>query len=519
MKNTMIFGIAFLVVLAAVSGQAQAITCGDFAFTNTSDYAGNPIFVHYENPPWTPPTVNLTLSNLGTLTLVSGNNPENGFSGNVYTWELSGGAGSYSLNLTVDEGNTTCTKQLDFTVGGNIDPALDLTPQDLGTEEVNVPFTFDVTLNNTGAGSADNITVYLDLLNSNSDSPKTVASLASSSKTDVQFAVTPTVGCKYYTARVQADYYRSDGFPMDSVFAEDTFYVGGPDLAVTEIKTDGQPVAGVETEVNVTVKNFGSATGRPYTVSLYSGSPGGDLLASQDSGTNLGIGAEETLTLTATFGAGSQTVYAVITSTDECNQNNNQNNAEINGSAVCGDGVCNGGESCGSCPSDCGKCPPGGGGVSISGGVGGGGGGCTPAWDCGDWSECSPDGLQERTCINVGTCGDNTGRPETTQACTYTSPPVPECDAGETRTETCWDGSEIVSETCVDGKWAGTGNTCPAEPGQNPFTGGITGFIIANSGLLAGIIAAIVLAIIGWYFLRPKEDEEEIKYNYSKGKK
>jgi len=42
--------------------------------------------------------------------------------------------------------------------------------------------------------------------------------------------------------------------------------------------------------------------------------------------------------------------------------------------------------------------------------------------------------------------------------------PVPECKIGETRTEICWDGSEIITHTCENGKWVETGNICPPEP-------------------------------------------------------
>ena len=42
--------------------------------------------------------------------------------------------------------------------------------------------------------------------------------------------------------------------------------------------------------------------------------------------------------------------------------------------------------------------------------------------------------------------------------------PPPACDAGDTRTETCPDGSTIVTHTCADGNWVETGNTCPPTP-------------------------------------------------------
>jgi hypothetical protein len=41
---------------------------------------------------------------------------------------------------------------------------------------------------------------------------------------------------------------------------------------------------------------------------------------------------------------------------------------------------------------------------------------------------------------------------------------APECKIGEVKKETCWDGSEITTYTCENGKWVPTGNTCPEQP-------------------------------------------------------
>lgn len=63
-------------------------------------------------------------------------------------------------------------------------------------------------------------------------------------------------------------------------------------------------------------------------------------------------------------------------------------------SLFCGDGTCNNGEDCSTCPADCGNC----------GGGGGGGGGGAPTnnddWDCSDCGECI-DGTQECTCYHT----------------------------------------------------------------------------------------------------------------------
>lgn len=41
---------------------------------------------------------------------------------------------------------------------------------------------------------------------------------------------------------------------------------------------------------------------------------------------------------------------------------------------------------------------------------------------------------------------------------------TPECQVGEVKTMTCTDGSKIVTEKCVDGKWTPTENVCPTPP-------------------------------------------------------
>jgi hypothetical protein len=39
----------------------------------------------------------------------------------------------------------------------------------------------------------------------------------------------------------------------------------------------------------------------------------------------------------------------------------------------------------------------------------------------------------------------------------------PECYIGEVKTETCWDGSTIITHTCENGKWVPTNTTCPPQ--------------------------------------------------------
>jgi len=82
-------------------------------------------------------------------------------------------------------------------------------------------------------------------------------------------------------------------------------------------------------------------------------------------------------------------------------------------SLYCGDGVCNNGETCSSCSSDCGACP-----VSPPSG---GGAACYYDWQCTNWfpSICPESGTQERICMNKGTCKGTEGIPNQTQKCEY----------------------------------------------------------------------------------------------------
>jgi len=88
--------------------------------------------------------------------------------------------------------------------------------------------------------------------------------------------------------------------------------------------------------------------------------------------------------------------------------------------SYCGDGTCDAGngETCSTCSSDCGSC--------ISGG-GGGGGGCSYDWVCSDWypQPCLQEGIQNRVCVNRGTCSGTTGFPNQTRTCIPSIPPGP----------------------------------------------------------------------------------------------
>jgi hypothetical protein len=82
-------------------------------------------------------------------------------------------------------------------------------------------------------------------------------------------------------------------------------------------------------------------------------------------------------------------------------------------SNYCGNLFCDIDETCESCPRDCGPCeetPP------------EEGEQCVPDWSCSDWTECSPEGTQTRTCEDLNECEGAFTEPDTEQTCVYTAP-------------------------------------------------------------------------------------------------
>jgi len=91
----------------------------------------------------------------------------------------------------------------------------------------------------------------------------------------------------------------------------------------------------------------------------------------------------------------------------------NYSNSSIS-SLSCGDGLCNNGESCLNCSTDCGTCP-------VTPSLGGGGTTtiiekCVYNWDCTPWGLCA-DGKQTRVCKNIGTCEGNESKPVEEMQC------------------------------------------------------------------------------------------------------
>ncbi len=150
------------------------------------------------------------------------------------------------------------------------------------------------------------------------------------------------------------------------------------------------------------------------------------------------------------------------------------------------------------------------------GGFGGGAGGsisCTVNWTCTDWSECYPNGTQYRTCTDTNNCGTSYGKPEEERPCTYIQP-------SESRTceenWTCTEWSEcspdgIQTRTCVDVNECGTEENKPEEErscqykpvtteseGKESQQQGfdLVGYVINNPATFYGISLIIIFVIV-----------------------
>ena len=170
---------------------------------------------------------------------------------------------------------------------------------------------------------------------------------------------------------------------------------------------------------------------------------------------------------------------------------------------------------------------------STDEGCGGGGGGgpsmCIPIWECGDFGECLPGGIQERTCVDLRECDSDYQMPELTQDCEYEGGSGSGDGSGDCIEDwVCSEWSEctegIQTRACTDqnecdagedpGEAALETRICePEEPEGDGSEGGPpTGLFLDPSSWLGLLLLLIVLIIgAGAYMLSRK--------GRSKGKK
>lgn len=118
--------------------------------------------------------------------------------------------------------------------------------------------------------------------------------------------------------------------------------------------------------------------------------------------------------------------------------------------------------------------------------------GCAEDWTCGEWSECSQEGVQTKTCIDNNDCGTSEIKPSESQSCEYT---VGEEAEVTPLTEVCGNGVCEENEDCED---------CPEDCGacSDGLTGMFTGL---QAGAIAGLIALLVILLLLFFSMRNKK--------------
>ena len=70
---------------------------------------------------------------------------------------------------------------------------------------------------------------------------------------------------------------------------------------------------------------------------------------------------------------------------------------------------------------------------------------CEPDWDCSEWTYCSQEGTQIRTCMDLHHCGVSENKPSEERSCTPPCTPEWECSEWTTCTE-----EEVQTRNCTD---------------------------------------------------------------------
>ncbi len=203
----------------------------------------------------------------------------------------------------------------------------------------------------------------------------------------------------------------------------------------------------------------------------------------------------------------------------------------------CGDGICTSGESCSTCPSECGACDSGGSGGSSGGSSGGAyvppaqtteDEVCEPDWKCTGWFQCV-EGYQERVCTDQKICGTDEERPAEIQECEVkmSGNVVADCEMGERICDgddayVCSkDGNFLFMEKCDYGCSAGECSEESIFSAISTFFGNLfggmtdgsegaesdqmTGFSVQSGTLIgAAAIGAVILALVTAFFIRKR---------------
>jgi hypothetical protein len=382
MSNKITFGIASLLVLVFSAFFVSAAgVCSLGLGTKAALYTGDTTTASFVNLYLPPNAGNITLDISGApgITITAGSNPQDLVAfGSMANWDLYiSSAGTKTITASMVDavtGATLCSNTTTFTVVPYANMTVSLS--NLTSIVVNDPANFMVVLNSRGPGNATSISGILMSSSGAAIAPSTIslARLNAGLTSPSMHTVTPTACGTGDSVAITVSYRDENGVLMTPpAQASDSFNVVGSDMAFTTISaTPSTFAAGATTTFSASVHNMGTTTAENVRVTF---SVDGVAVSTQVLG-NILVGASATATYAYTTSvSGTHALTASLAADHECSDANNIAPSvafTVTGgtpSPFCGDGSCNGAETCSSCSADCGSCSGG------SGGGGGGGGG------------------------------------------------------------------------------------------------------------------------------------------------
>ncbi len=379
MRSRMIFQIGILALfLVALSSFASAQVCQATLSAPTKEvYVGDDFNVTFFNGELNSTGDTLTLGLPPEISLVAGSNPVSPIAPlTAYSWTVqASSAGTFTINASIN-GTVNCTVPFDSVVVEAV-PAPVIVPAvtDIGTVTLNQPVGVELNLTNVG-GLANDVDGYIVTSSGSTLSPNDFshASIANSTTVSTSHILIPLhCGVDSVTAHVQ-DIHDANGIDVAPVQVTDMFTVVGSDVAFTTVDFDTGIAQGAVQTFAFTVENIGLMDTTNVEVEVL---VNGTSVGTEDLG-SIAVGASSSGSVdydTGSLFVGTHDLTFRVSSDIECSSLNNEVSTTFDVTSAtgpfCGDGSCNGGETCSSCPADCGSCSSG----SSSGGGGGGGGG------------------------------------------------------------------------------------------------------------------------------------------------